>query len=54
MWQENGGPLENADCSGQLGLAQRAQPAGKMGRGREANLYGLGISDLMKVGGEVT
>lgn len=27
-----------ADCSGQLGMAQRTQPAEEMGRRREANL----------------
>ena len=33
--------------SGQLGLAQRAQRAGKMGWGREANIYGSGVLVLM-------
>lgn len=33
-------------------MAQRAQPAGKMGGGRYANLYGLGGSCLLEVGRE--
>lgn len=33
---EDGDPPGIAGCSGQLGLAQGAQPAGKMGGGRKA------------------
>ena len=32
-----------AGYSRQLGLAHKAQQAGKMGGGREANLYGSGV-----------
>jgi hypothetical protein len=42
-----------AGCSGQLGLPQRTQPAGKRVGGRETNLYGSGSTGLMKVWGEV-
>lgn len=31
-WWENGGASKIAGCLGQLGLAQRAQQAGKMGQ----------------------
>jgi hypothetical protein len=40
MWQDNGCPPGMAGCSEQFGLAQRAQIAGKLGRGSEAYLYG--------------
>ena len=47
-WWENGEPPGRAGFSGQLGLTQSAQRAGKMGRGIEAYLNGLGFSGLMK------
>jgi hypothetical protein len=40
---KNGGLAETACCSGQLGLAQRPQKAGKMDEGKEAYWYGSGI-----------
>lgn len=39
-WPENVGLHEITGCSGQFGLAQRAQRAVKMGEGREAYLNG--------------
>ena len=33
-------------------MVQRAQPARKMDRGREANLYGSRVSGLMEAAGE--
>jgi hypothetical protein len=49
MWWENGVPPGRAGCLGQLGLAQRAQPARKVGGRRKADLYGSGVSGLMEV-----
>ena len=40
---ENGSPPGIAGCSGQLGLAQRALIAMKMGQGREAFRNGSGV-----------
>ena len=42
-WQESGGLPGLPGCSEQLGLAQRAPRAGKVGGGREAYLYGSRI-----------
>jgi hypothetical protein len=36
-----------------LHMPHRTQPAGKMGAGRESNLFGSGSAGLMKVDGEV-
>lgn len=49
-WWESEGLLRIADCSGELGVLQGTQQAGKIGRGREANLYASGSKGLMKVG----
>jgi hypothetical protein len=46
------GSSEIADYSEKLGLAQNSQRARKMGEGRETNLCGPGVSDLMEIGGE--
>lgn len=45
-----------AGCTGQLGLLQWAQQAGKMwvGEGRAASLNGLGFEGLIKVGRDVS
>ena len=50
-WWENVGTPGITGCLGELGLAQRTQPAGKMSQGREFSLYSSGVSGLMVVGG---
>lgn len=49
-WQENGGLLGIAICSGDLDLAQMAQAAGKMGGEGNQICMVQGVSCLMKVG----
>lgn len=49
----NEGPPRIAGCSGQLGLFQKTQPAGKMDGEWEAYLYGSGSASMMKMGGEM-
>jgi hypothetical protein len=51
-WGKNGGPPGIVGCSGQPGLLQGTQQAGKIDRGKEAYTYGSGSTGLMKVGGE--
>lgn len=51
-WQGNGVFSGIACCSRKLGLAQRAQPARKIGEEREANLSGSGVLSLVDMWGE--
>jgi hypothetical protein len=48
----NGGPDGIVSCLGQLGVPQRTQWGRKIGRGKEASLYGSRPTGLMKVGRE--
>jgi hypothetical protein len=52
-WQTNRGAHGKAGCSGQLGLAQRAQRSWKVSGGMDASLYGLASAALTNVGLEV-
>ena len=50
LWSSEGGQRDSSGiegCTGQLGFAQRE--AGKMDRGREATLYGSGVSGLVQM-----
>lgn len=47
------GFFEIVDYLEKFGLVQNFQGVRKMGEGREINLCGLGVFDLMEIGGEV-